>query len=71
MQKSIWLSVSSVKEDNSYMESLIERKIKGTMDDAFLHLRSLLGGLKTCNLILQMQSRAGNKYTTSNSNSKP
>ena len=58
-----------MKEDNSYMESLIERKIKETTDDAFLDLKSLLVVLETINLILKMQSRAGNNYTTLNSNS--
>ena len=51
------------------MESLIERKIKETTDDAFLDLKSLLVVLETINLILKMQSRAGNNYTTLNSNS--
>ena len=51
------------------MESLIERKIKETTDDAFLDLKNLLVVLETINLILKMQSRAGNNYTTLNSNS--
>ena len=58
-----------MEEDDSYMESLIERKIKETTDDAFLDLKSLLVVLETINLILKMQSRAGNNYTTLNSNS--
>ena len=59
-----------MEEDDSYRESLIERKIKETTDDAFLDLKSLLVVLETINLILKMQSRAGNNYTTLNSNSK-
>ena len=58
-----------MEEDDSYMESLIERKIKETTDDAFLDLKNLLVVLETINLILKMQSRAGNNYTTLNSNS--
>ena len=58
-----------MEEDDSYRESLIERKIKETTDDAFLDLKSLLVVLETINLILKMQSRAGNNYTTLNSNS--
>ena len=58
-----------MEEDDSYRESLIERKIKETTDEAFLDLKSLLVVLETINLILKMQSRAGNNYTTLNSNS--
>ena len=58
-----------MEEDDSYMKSLIKRKIKETTDDAFLDLKSLLVVLETINLILKMQSRAGNNYTTLNSNS--